>query len=208
MVGGTLDRYTIESTLGTGGMGVVYKARDPELGRAVAIKVLPPDKVADPVRRQRFVQEARAASALNHPGIVTVYDIGSDAGTDFIVMEYIAGRTLDQVVPASGLPPKTALRYAVAIADALSKAHAAGLVHRDLKASNVMVTDDGHVKILDFGLAKLLDPADGSRDVTRTAALTDAGIVVGSRIDSPFLLPKGGRCLTKSATTGADPRRA
>lgn len=178
MVRGTIDRYTIGSKLGEGGMGVVYKAHDPQLGRAVAIKVLPPDRMSDAARRQRFVQEARAASALNHPGIVTVYDIGSDAGTDFIVMEYLAGQTLDQVIPANGLPAPVALRHAVAIADALSSAHAAGLVHRDLKASNVIVTADGRIKILDFGLAKLFD-SGGAVETTRTA-LTEPGLVVGT----------------------------
>jgi serine/threonine protein kinase len=112
MVGETLDRYKIESKLGEGGMGVVYKARDTHLDRVVAIKVLPHDKVADPERKQRFVQEARAASALNHPGIVTVHDIRSDAGIDFIVMEYAGGRTLDRIIPAKGLGITQALRYA------------------------------------------------------------------------------------------------
>ena len=181
MLGQTLDRYTIESKLGEGGMGVVYKARDTHLDRVVAIKVLPHDKVADPDRRQRFVQEARAASALNHPGIVSVHDIRSDAGIDFIVMEYVAGRTLDQVIAARGLSVTQALRYGVQIADALATAHEAGILHRDLKPANVIVTDSDRVKILDFGLAKLLDPAEGTADAgTRTAPLTKAGTVVGT----------------------------
>jgi eukaryotic-like serine/threonine-protein kinase len=180
MVGETLDRYTIESKLGEGGMGVVYKARDTHLDRIVAIKVLPHDKVADPDRRQRFVQEARAASALNHPGIVAVYDIRSDGGIDFIVMEYVAGRTLDQVIPAKGLGVTQALRYGVQVADALATAHGAGIIHRDLKPANVMVTDEGRVKILDFGLAKLLDPADGAAEAGTRSVLTKAGIVVGT----------------------------
>jgi serine/threonine protein kinase len=162
-------------------MGVVYKARDTHLDRFVAIKVLPPDKVADPVRKQRFVQEARAASALSHPGIVTIYDIRSDAGIDFIVMEYVAGRTLDETFPARGLRLTQALRFGVEIADALAKAHEAGIVHRDLKPSNVMVTDEGRIKILDFGLAKLLDPIDASADaMTRTSPLTEERVVVGT----------------------------
>ena len=181
MVGQTLDHYTIESKLGEGGMGVVYKARDTHLDRVVAIKVLPADKVADPDRRQRFVQEARAASALNHPGIVAIHDIRSDAGIDFIVMEYVAGRTLDQVIAARGLSVTQALRYGVQIADALATAHEAGILHRDLKPANVIVTDSDRVKILDFGLAKLLDPAEGTADAgTRTAPLTKAGTVVGT----------------------------
>src|SRR5262245_41684779 len=103
MIGRTLDRYRIDSKLGEGGMGVAHKATDTHLDRTVAIKVLPHDKVSDPQRKQRFVQEAKAASALNHPGIVSIYDIRSDAGTDFIVMEYVAGRPLDQVIPSKGL---------------------------------------------------------------------------------------------------------
>jgi serine/threonine protein kinase len=181
MIGQVLDRYRIESKLGEGGMGVVYKARDTHLDRLVAIKVLPPDKVADPVRKLRFVQEAKAASALNHPGIVTIYDIRSDAGIDFIVMEYIAGRTLDETIPARGLRLTHALRFGVEIADALAKAHEAGIVHRDLKPSNVMVTDEGRIKILDFGLAKLLDRSETSVEaMTQTSPLTEDRVVVGT----------------------------
>jgi len=181
MIGETLDRYKIESKLGEGGMGVVYKARDTHLNRVVAIKVLPHDKVTDQERKQRFVQEAKAASALNHPGIVTVHDIRSDAGIDFIVMEYAPGRTLDRIIPAKGLVITQALGYGVQIADALAKAHEAGIIHRDLKPSNVIVTDEDRVKILDFGLAKLLDPiGDAAEARTRTTPLTDAGLVVGT----------------------------
>jgi eukaryotic-like serine/threonine-protein kinase len=181
MVGETLDRYTIESKLGEGGMGVVYKARDTHLDRVVAIKVLPRDKVSDPDRKQRFVKEAKAASALNHPGIITVHDIRSDAGIDFIVMEYADGRTVDRIIPPRGLGITRALRYGVQIADALAKAHEAGIIHRDLKPSNVIVTDDDRVKILDFGLAKLLDSAEGASEArTRTTPVTDAGLIVGT----------------------------
>lgn len=181
MIGETLDRYKIESKLGEGGMGVVYKARDTHLDRVVAIKVLPHDKVADPDRKQRFVQEAKAASALNHPGIVTIHDIRSHAGIDFIVMEYASGRTLDRIIPAKGIGITQALRYGVQIADALAKAHEAGIIHRDLKPSNVIVTDEDRVKILDFGLAKLLDPTDGAAEArTRSAPLTEAGLIVGT----------------------------
>jgi serine/threonine protein kinase len=123
MIGRVLDHYRIESKLGEGGMGVVYKARDTHLDRVVAIKILPHDKVSDPTRKQRFVQEAQAASALNHPGIVTIHDIRSDGGIDFIVMEYVGGKTLDQVIPANGLRPAQGLHYGREIADALAKAH-------------------------------------------------------------------------------------
>ena len=181
MIGTTLDRYQIESKLGEGGMGVVYKARDTHLDRAVAIKVLPPDKVLNADRRRRFTQEAKAASALNHPGIVTVHDIRSDAGTDFIVMEFVDGRTLDGLIPPTGLSVARALRYAVGIAAAMAKAHEAGIIHRDLKPSNVIVTSDDTIKILDFGLAKLLETAeDTSNTATMTSPASEPGLVVGT----------------------------
>ena len=162
-------------------MGVVYKAHDTHLDRTVAIKVLPHEKVSDPERKQRFVQEAKAASALNHPNIVTVHDIRSDAGIDFIVMEYAGARTLDQIIPAKGLGITQSLRFGAQIADALARAHEAGIVHRDVKPSNVIVTDDHRVKVLDFGLAKLLEPsARASEAKTQTSPLTDAGMVVGT----------------------------
>jgi serine/threonine protein kinase len=181
MIGQVLDRYRIESKLGEGGMGVVFKARDTHLDRFVAIKILPRDKVADPSRKQRFVQEAKAASALNHPGIVTIHDIKSDAGIDFIVMEYVEGRTLAEVIPARGLRLSQALRYGAQIADALAKAHEAGIIHRDLKPSNVMVTGQDRIKVLDFGLAKLVDPADSLANTqTHTSPLTGERMIVGT----------------------------
>src|SRR5205814_9466591 len=122
--------------------------------------ILPHDRVSDPTRKQRFVQEAKAASALNHRGIVTIHDIRSDAGIDFIVMEYVAGKTLDQLIPTNGLRLSQALRYGVEIADALANAHEAGIIHRDLKPSNVIVYDEGGIKLLNFGLAKLRQTAD------------------------------------------------
>ena len=181
MIGRTLDRYRIESKLGQGGMGVVYKARDTQLDRVVAIKVLPPEMMASAERKQRFVQEARAASALNHPNIVTVYDVRADTGVDFIVMEYVNGRTLDRTILSTGMEVTRSLRYAAQIADALARAHEAGIVHRDLKPSNVIITPDDRVKVLDFGVAKLLDPGGSAGDAaTRGAPLTDAGIAVGT----------------------------
>jgi serine/threonine-protein kinase len=143
MVGRTISHYKIVEKLGEGGMGVVYKAHDSHLDRTVAIKVLPPQKVADPESKRRFVQEAKAASALNHPNIVTVHDAASDAGLDFIVMEFIVGKTLREAIGKKGLKLDLALKYGAQIADALAAAHAAGLVHRDLKPGNVMVTDKG-----------------------------------------------------------------
>ena len=136
-------------------MGEVYRARDPRLQREVALKVLPPEFAKDDERRARFEQEARAASALNHPNVVHVYDIGSEDGNTFLAMELVDGRTLRDILAAGPLPAKRVLELAVQIADGLSRAHEAGIVHRDLKPENVMVAKDGHVRILDFGLAKL-----------------------------------------------------
>jgi serine/threonine protein kinase len=138
--GTTLGPYEILAPLGAGGMGEVYCARDPRLGREVAIKVLPSERLADEGRRRRFVQEARSASALNHPHIVTIYEIESADGINFIVMEYVPGLTLDTRMPRNGMRLGDALRVAIPIADALAAAHARGIVHRDLKPSNVAVT--------------------------------------------------------------------
>jgi serine/threonine protein kinase len=151
--GTRLGAFEVDALIGTGGMGVVYKARDTRLDRFVAIKVLPPERMADPDRERRFVQEARAASALNHPHIVTIYDISSAGDVPFIAMEYVNGRTLADAIGRRGLPMRELLRLAAQIADALAAAHTHGIVHRDLKPGNVMVTPDGVVKVLDFGLA-------------------------------------------------------
>ncbi|MFI5006602.1 MAG: protein kinase [Solirubrobacterales bacterium] len=153
--GHRLGPYEILSPLGAGGMGEVYRARDTRLGREVAIKVLPADRLTDESRRRRFVLEARAASALNHPHIVTIHEIESVDGVDFIVMEYVQGKTLDALL-RPGMRLTEVIRVAISIADALAHAHAAGIVHRDLKPANVVVTPDGVAKILDFGLVKLM----------------------------------------------------
>jgi len=182
MIGRTILHSEITEKLGEGGMGVVYKARDSHLKRFVALKVLPPEKVADPERKQRFVQEARAASALNHPNIVTVHDIDQWDGIDFIAMEYVEGKTLGELIGRKGLKLNEALKYAIQIADALAKSHAAGIVHRDLKPGNVMVTPDGRVKVLDFGLVKLTETAPvGPEDSTVTEKpSTELGLIVGT----------------------------
>jgi serine/threonine protein kinase len=138
-------------------MGVVYKARDTHLDRFVALKVLPPERITDPARNLRFAQEAKAASALNHPNIITVHDIANENDVDFIVMEFVSGKTLSRMIPPDGLPLAEALKYSIQIADALARAHAAGIIHRDLKPSNIMVDAHGLVKVLDFGLAKLTE---------------------------------------------------
>jgi Tol biopolymer transport system component/predicted Ser/Thr protein kinase len=182
MVGRTISHYQILEKLGEGGMGVVYKARDTHLDRFVAIKVLPPEKVTDPERRQRFTQEAKAASALNHPNIITVHDIDEADGVSFISMEFVAGKTLDSLIPRHGLRLSEVLKYAIQIADALARAHAAGIIHRDLKPGNIMVTEQGLVKVLDFGLAKLTEAAPaGDDEVTRTMKrATEEGTIVGT----------------------------
>ena len=153
-----LGAYEVLSALGAGGMGEVYRARDTRLGRDVAIKVLPAERLADEHRRRRFHQEARALSSLNHPHIVTIYEVESAGDVDFIVMEFVRGSTLDQLIPSRGLPVSQLLRIAVPVAEALAAAHARGIIHRDVKPANLMVGDDGVVKVLDFGLAKLLEP--------------------------------------------------
>ena len=180
----TLSHYRILEKLGAGGMGVVYRAQDLHLDRLVALKVLPADKVSDPERCRRFVQEAKAASALNHPNIVTIYDIDQAEGEYFMAMEFVSGKTLGELIGSKGLRLKDALQYAIQIADALGKAHAAGIVHRDLKPANVMVTDDGLVKVLDFGLAKLVEPSGLSDDNAATMSaempVTEAGQILGT----------------------------
>src|SRR5436190_18985245 len=150
MLGKVLAQFQICEKLGEGGMGVVWKARDTHLDRFVALKTLPAERLTDPERKRRFVQEAKAASALNHPNIVHIYDIAEADGVQFIAMEYVPGKTLDQLIGRKGLHLNETLKFAVQIADALAKAHSAGIIHRDLKPSNVMVTGDGQVKVLDF----------------------------------------------------------
>src|SRR5688572_11411605 len=163
-------------------MGVVYKARDTRLGRFVAIKRLPPNIVADHARKQRFIQEAKAASALSHPNIIHIYDIDHADGVDFIFMEFVPGKTLDTLIPRRGMAFADVLKYAVQIADALAAAHSAGIIHRDLKPGNVMVNEQDVVKVLDFGLAKLNEAVPEERDSTRTLAspITEEGTVVGT----------------------------
>jgi len=152
--GDMLSHYRVIAKAGEGGMGAVYRAYDTQLRRPVALKVLPPGHLADPERAHRLLREARAASALNHPNIVGIYEVGCDQGVNFIAMEFVEGNSLKQLIPHKGLPLDQALNYAAQLADGLARAHAAGLVHRDLKPANIIVTPDGLVKILDFGLAR------------------------------------------------------
>jgi serine/threonine protein kinase/Tol biopolymer transport system component len=185
MTGKTISHYEVLEKLGEGGMGAVFKARDTHLDRFVALKLLLPETVANPDRRRRFVQEAKAASALNHPNIIHIYDIDEADGALFIAMEYVAGKTLDQLAGRKGLPLHELLRYAVQMADALTAAHAARIIHRDLKPSNIMVNGQGSVKLLDFGLAKLAEPSLEETDATETVRMdesprTDEGTIVGT----------------------------
>src|SRR5437016_7500982 len=162
-------------------MGIVYKVWDTHLDRFVAVKLLPPEKVADPGRKARFVQEAKAASALNHPNIITVHDISQAEGLTFIAMECLEGKTLDQLIGRRRLNLNDALKYAIQIADALSRAHAASIIHRDLKPANIMVDEHGLVKVLDFGLAKLSERvADEFAPTETLKPQTEDGTIVGT----------------------------
>ena len=162
-------------------MGEVYRARDPRLGREVAIKVLPASFCRDPDRLRRFEQEARAAGALNHPNILAVYDVGTHDGAPYLVTELLEGATLRDRLRNGALPPRKAVEYAVQIAQGLAAAHDKGIVHRDLKPDNIFVCRDGRTKILDFGLAKLTAPEAGDATVTSLELRdkTDAGVVTG-----------------------------
>lgn len=182
MTGFAVGRYRIQEKAGSGGMGVVYRALDTRLGRTVALKMLPPDMMADEERRSRFAREAKAASGLNHPNIITIYDIDRADGIDFIAMEYIAGRTIQDIIAGRGLSPSDAVYIASQVAQALAAAHAAGIIHRDVKPANVMVSGypsgPFQVKVLDFGLAKLAEMKTSvetlSWDVTRGSVIGTA----------------------------------
>src|SRR5438067_11549158 len=180
--GSRLGPYEIVAPLGAGGMGEVYRAKDPRLGREVAVKVLPASLPNDPDRLRRFEQEARAAGLLNHPNITAVFDIGSHDGAPYVVSELLEGETLRAELAGDRLAPRKAIDYAIQLAHGLAAAHEKGIVHRDLKPENVFVTRDGRVKILDFGLAKLIRPRSGEVD-TEAATMhghTDPGVVLGT----------------------------
>lgn len=174
--GVAVSHYRIIGTLGAGGMGEVYLAEDLKLDRRVAIKVLPASVSSDPDRLRRFVREARATSALNHPHIAQIYEIGEEDGASFLVLEYIEGDTLRDMINRGPLPVSQVVKLALELSDALAEAHSRGIVHRDLKLENIMVTRRGHAKILDFGLAKVATPAGDPHDLS----ITDAGAVVGT----------------------------
>ena len=179
MLGQTISHYKITEKLGGGGMGVVYKAEDTRLGRNVALKFLPEQLQQDSTARKRFLREAKSAAALDHPFICHIHEVGEVEGKSFISMEYVQGQTLSQKLTEGPLPLKNALQMAVEIAEALNAAHKKDIVHRDLKPSNIMLTPEGHVKVMDFGLAKRVIPAEGQgEDIT--TALTRQGSTLGT----------------------------
>jgi eukaryotic-like serine/threonine-protein kinase len=182
MIGETLSHYRILRPLGAGGMGEVFVAEDTKLGRQVALKILARETASDPDRRARFEREARAVAALNHPGIVTIHSVEEDQGLLFITMELVEGRTLAQIIPAAGMPLNELLKIAIPLADAVGTAHQRGITHRDLKPANVMISDDGRVKVLDFGLAKQqsVTSFQGETVMAPTAHVTAEGKILGT----------------------------
>ena len=186
LIGQTLSQYRIEAFLGQGGMGVVYRARDLKLQRPVALKVLPAELTADSERRKRFLLEARAAARISHPAIAQIYDVDEHEGTIFIAMEIVEGKTVDELIETRQLDVLGAVDIALQVAGGLAKAHAFGILHRDIKPANVIQTPEGHVKILDFGLAKLLGPATtsmtlvGGAEGFSTLDQTQAGTLKGT----------------------------
>ena len=182
----TIAHYTILEKLGSGGMGAVFRARDTQLGRDVALKLLPVELFADPEARARLVREARLASSLNHPNVCTIHEVGEADGQTYLAMELVRGRPLREIIPRDGMPLQSLLHYGAQIADALEHAHAQGVVHRDLKASNVVITEDGRAKVLDFGLARRAGVA-GDANPAEAQTLTQSGAIAGT---PPYLSPE------------------
>src|SRR5882762_1970780 len=180
MIGKFLRNYKILEKLGVGGQGEVYKATDTKLGRTVVIKVLPPELTAKEANLKRFEREARLASSLDHPNICTIFDLDLVEGVHFIAMQYVEGRNVRQLVNGRPLELKTTLLIALQVAEALAAAHSRGIVHRDIKSGNVMVTPAGQVKVLDFGLAKLLDDDEAGATGIHHTELTEVGVPYGT----------------------------
>jgi len=179
--GQTLAHYRIGQKIGEGGMGVVYQAEDTRLGRRVAMKVLPPEMSADPARRARFERQARAVATLNHPNIVTLHSVEEAEGISFLTMELVEGQRLAQLLPRDGLALYKLLDWSLGISDALVAAHRQGVVHRDLKPDNIMLTADGRIKVLDFGLAKLRESTlEGAATAFPTTSITEEGRILGT----------------------------
>src|SRR6266581_1238451 len=180
MIGQNLGNYKITHKLGAGGQGTVYKATDQKLGRTVVVKVLPAELTVKETNLKRFEREARLASALDHPNICTIFDLGEAEGLHFIAMQHVEGRNVRQLVNGRPLELESALRIGIQVADALTAAHARGIIHRDIKSGNVMVTDSGQVKVLDFGLAKLLDETEAQTSGIHQTELTEVGVPYGT----------------------------
>src|SRR5438309_6894343 len=180
MIGAKLGNYRILEKIGAGGQGTVYKATDTKLGRAIVIKVLPPELTLKEANLKRFEREARLASALDHPNICTIFDLNEIGGVNFIAMQFVEGKNVRELVSGRPLDLRSALSIGIQVADALSVAHARGIIHRDIKAGNVMVTRSGQVKILDFGLAKLLDGEVSVPGGIHHTDLTEFGIPYGT----------------------------
>src|SRR5690348_4803922 len=180
MLGKTLRNYRITDKLGVGGQGAVYKAIDTKLGRPVVIKVIPPELSAKEANLKRFEREARLASSLDHPNICTIFDLDEVDGVHYIAMQFVEGKNVRQLVAGRPLELKTALKIGLQVADALAAAHSRGIIHRDIKSGNVMVTSSGQVKVLDFGLAKLLDDTEAATAGIHRTELTEVGVPYGT----------------------------
>ena len=184
LVGLPLGHYRVVERIGAGGMGQVYRAQDQHLGRDVAIKVLPPGTLSDETARKRFRNEALTLSRLNHPNIATIHDFDTQAGVDFLVMEYVPGTTLSEKLAAGPLPEKEVARLGAQLAEGLTAAHEQAVIHRDLKPGNLRLTTDGRLKILDFGLARLVEP---SSDEAKTVSATETRALAGT---VPYMAPE------------------